>query len=749
MNAHKYAGMSILFIVFLWFGPAYSFQTCTSDGDCPQGWFCDVVLPPNPGLCYQCDFSHACPSGQICVNNQCITPECKAHCDCPQGSFCYYGKCLTDPKTPVYCCTNPGCQPGRWCFEPNGGKGTCDEQPDYACQSACDCGPVHACLDIPGVGKRCIKDLDDPWNPGGTALFGATVPPGEPTYCCSDPLCHAGRYAYGTNVANFACFDLIEQASSNFCGGPPCLSACDCDPGQSCLDTHVTGTVPPVGDICSPKRGQCVSNAVAEAVYGASPAELIPCCGKGCFPGQKCEIGWRPGGAYLFQRIVGVCAGACSTVCFGENLQQCLQDCGGNCGNGICSGWKTPKNCPSDCPVVCGDGSCYAGEVTSCPQDCGCPDSPTFPDYYSYCGDGFCDPNPLSLENCVNCPHDCSSICPQPVVTKDAKTSLKRTYHWSINKTADQNALTLALSQSFPLNYAVSVNETYSDTWSVNGNISIFNPANISTVIKGVSDEMSGVGAAAVTCGVTFPYSLASKGTLTCTYEASLPDASTRTNIATATTPTAGGTASVSGAASIDFADAAILAIDPCVSVTDDKKGNLGTVCNSAAPKTFTYSLSAGPYMSVGTYAVVNTASLTTDTTHTTGNTSWTVNVNVHYSFMGFLPPVDNPPVMNTAKAGQTIPVKWQLPDGKGGYVSDLGAVANITFQQTACSDLSAALTSEVTEASSGGSGLHYDAAANQFVYNWKTSLAMAEKCYVLTLRLNDGRQYQANLSLK
>lgn len=119
------------------------------------------------------------------------------------------------------------------------------------------------------------------------------------------------------------------------------------------------------------------------------------------------------------------------------------------------------------------------------------------------------------------------------------------------------------------------------------------------------------------------------------------------------------------------------------------------------------------------------------------------------YSFTGFLPPVENPPVMNTAKAGQTIPVKWQLPDGKGGYISDLGAVISITYQQVQCSNLSDALTSEVTATASGSSGLHYDATMNQFVYNWNTNKSMAGNCYVLTLKLNDGRQYQADFSLK
>ena len=35
----------------------------------------------------------------------------------------------------------------------------------------------------------------------------------------------------------------------------------------------------------------------------------------------------------------------------------------------------------------------------------------------------------------------------------------------------------------------------------------------------------------------------------------------------------------------------------------------------------------------------------------------------VRFGFAGFQPPVDNPPILNTKNAGQTIPVKWKLRD--------------------------------------------------------------------------------------
>jgi hypothetical protein len=410
------AAVSLSFLVASGATTTYA-GTCTSDADCPQDQVCSYLT----NQCVQCVYPDDCAQGLICKDNQCVPPECAAHCDCAQGSFCYYGKCLTDPKTPVWCCARPGCPPGRWCFESSGGKGTCAENPEYLCADACDCGPAHACLDIAGVGYRCIKDLDDPWMPGGIALFGVIVPTGAATYCCGDPLCHAGRMAYGEMVENFSCYNRAEQSTSNFCGGPPCFSGNNCDPGESCVETEVNGPtdVLPIGSTCNPKGAHCVSNAVAEAVFGYSPAELLPACGQGCFPGQKCEVGWKPGGPYLYQRVVGTCSSCGNGACEAwENFHSCVQDCiaTNSCGDGICSNGESPKNCAQDCTqVICGDGSCAASEVSSCAQDCGCPESPTFSDYRSVCGDGYCDPNPASLENCATCVEDCGTGCAVPV----------------------------------------------------------------------------------------------------------------------------------------------------------------------------------------------------------------------------------------------------------------------------------------------------------------------------------------------
>jgi hypothetical protein len=125
----------------------------------------------------------------------------------------------------------------------------------------------------------------------------------------------------------------------------------------------------------------------------------------------------------------------------------------------------------------------------------------------------------------------------------------------------------------------------------------------------------------------------------------------------------------------------------------------------------------------------------------------------VLYDFMGgggFRPPLVAPPEVNGAKAGWTIPVTWQLPDGGGGFVSDLSVVLNVAIQRMQCSGLVPSLQKELPRPAAGGSSvLHYDTVANQFIYYWKTDASMRGNCYALTLSLDDGTEHTAHFALK
>jgi hypothetical protein len=111
-----------------------------------------------------------------------------------------------------------------------------------------------------------------------------------------------------------------------------------------------------------------------------------------------------------------------------------------------------------------------------------------------------------------------------------------------------------------------------------------------------------------------------------------------------------------------------------------------------------------------------------------------------------FTPPIAPPPIVNTVKAGSTVPVKFSLGDASGAYVSDLTAVSGLTYLPVACSTF-AGNSVDVATSTSGGSGLRYDNAANQYVYNWKTPTIAG--CYALQVALNDGTSHVANFILK
>ena len=227
-------------------------------------------------------------------------------------------------------------------------------------------------------------------------------------------------------------------------------------------------------------------------------------------------------------------------------------------------------------------------------------------------------------------------------IEKDANTSFSRTYGWTIDKWADKSELTLAVGQSYTgVNYSVKVDATYTDSqWAVAGTITVKNPAPIKAVINSVSDAISGVGAADVDFGVTFPYELPANGTLTGTYSAGLPDAEGRTNTATATlqnysydylkNATPSGTSDFTGTKAFDFSNATINHIDECIDASDTYAGGLGTVCYAdGVPKTFSYQRDIGPYSECGDYTVPNTASFVTKEQGITGSDSWTIKVDV------------------------------------------------------------------------------------------------------------------------
>lgn len=228
-------------------------------------------------------------------------------------------------------------------------------------------------------------------------------------------------------------------------------------------------------------------------------------------------------------------------------------------------------------------------------------------------------------------------------VSKTASTSLTRTYHWNVAKSADQSSLTLALNESFGVNYTVSVGATHSDSnWAVSGSITVHNPAPITGTINSVSDVLSGSGAVSVSCPVSFPYDLVASGDLICSYSTPVTDGSSQTNTATATlqnhtyasdgSPTNLGTTDFTGTADVDFSKAALTEVDKTATITDTLGGTLGTLTYNGTDgiqHVYHYSYTMGPYASCGPETVHNTATVTANDSGTQVSSDWTVNVSV------------------------------------------------------------------------------------------------------------------------
>jgi Subtilase family/Divergent InlB B-repeat domain len=164
-------------------------------------------------------------------------------------------------------------------------------------------------------------------------------------------------------------------------------------------------------------------------------------------------------------------------------------------------------------------------------------------------------------------------------------------------------------------------------------------------------------------------------------------------------------------------------------------------------PGTFTYAPAAGTVLNPGSGQVLKVDFTPTDAPNYNTATK-TVYINVVYTFIGLLQPVDNPPVVNTGSPGRTYPVKWQLKDANGNYVSDLSSVTSLQYTIVLCGNLDTALSSPLDTTATGGTVLRYDATANQFIYNWQTPNT-SNVCYVLMLTLKDGTTHTASFQMK
>lgn len=112
------------------------------------------------------------------------------------------------------------------------------------------------------------------------------------------------------------------------------------------------------------------------------------------------------------------------------------------------------------------------------------------------------------------------------------------------------------------------------------------------------------------------------------------------------------------------------------------------------------------------------------------------------YSFTGFFPPVENPSVLNKAKAGSAIPLKFSLGGYQGLDIFEIGYPKSSTIQCVGAVDT----IGDNETATAGQSGLSYNQAIDQYSYVWKTDKKWTG-CRQLVMKLDDGTYHRANFA--
>lgn len=216
----------------------------------------------------------------------------------------------------------------------------------------------------------------------------------------------------------------------------------------------------------------------------------------------------------------------------------------------------------------------------------------------------------------------------RPDIELTVNASIDRPFTWQIDKTADKQNVTLQPGETTTVTYTVTVTPTEGTTrWSAVGEIIVYNKELDAVTVNSVTNVISGVGPATVTCqGAPLPRQLNSGAQLRCRFFADLPDNSNRTSTATASV----GSSSFTVSAPVDFGTPIDNRIDHCVSVNDSYAGLLAEqICVNKVDKTVTYTREVGPYAECGEYTVPNTAWAITQHTDTRVEDSFNVKVNV------------------------------------------------------------------------------------------------------------------------
>jgi hypothetical protein len=128
------------------------------------------------------------------------------------------------------------------------------------------------------------------------------------------------------------------------------------------------------------------------------------------------------------------------------------------------------------------------------------------------------------------------------------------------------------------------------------------------------------------------------------------------------------------------------------------------------------------------------------------GTASSTVTVKP-WTLSGFYSPIDMNGIVNTVKAGSTVPLKFQVFSG-GNELSTTSSISSIKASQVGCSMTASEDAVPVEFLVTGGTSLRYDTTGRHFIFNWQTP-KLPGTCYVVTATTLEGSTMKASFKLK
>ena len=308
---------------------------CSSPADCAEGFICDL-----DGYCTQLTAYVRCGDGrcfapEVCVDGERCMVVDRAGSESGGTDILLAGIMMSQDQggVAVEDAMSAGTNTVQDRGEINGGTGYTDfrvrdmslpldmsndpllrDQGGQDCRTACDCPHGLSCS-----AGMCITES-------------------EPVYCCDASFCPPGEGCQN------------ESGSRDLCSEATCQTACDCNPGLSCI---AGACVLDSGPLYCCDRGSCPSGASCESAGGVRSMCPAEACTSACdcTPSQRCVEG-----ACLLQGDPVFCCdqGSCPSGEICQNATGTMAMCHDN------SDCQTACDCMSG--MSCVEGGCELGQ---------------------------------------------------------------------------------------------------------------------------------------------------------------------------------------------------------------------------------------------------------------------------------------------------------------------------------------------------------------------------------------------------